>query len=195
MRGVGTREAHVRTPPQLDALDARRPVATGRPARHLRTGGELRGGRGVACRVERALDRLAPDCAAARQADAIRRKHAGQRMQQHFLDPERVGDRTCVLPGGAAETQQRMAAGSSPRCNASSRIAFAMRATRHAQVRIGQRLDRVVEHPSAVAQRAGEFLQALARCARLSIAGVAARAEHSRKTCRRNSARARRCNR
>ena len=47
--------------------------------------------------VQRALDRLAPDGAAAGQADAIGGEHACQRVQQYLIDAECFGDRARVL--------------------------------------------------------------------------------------------------
>jgi hypothetical protein len=112
--------------------------------------------------VERAFHRLAPDGAAARQADAERREHTRQRVQQDFVDSKRGGHRTRVLPGRAAETQQRMLGriGASMQCQFADRICH----PRHGdiQIRVGEGFDAVLD--ARLCQRdTRQSLQALSR--------------------------------
>ena len=60
----------------------------------------------VARGIERKLDRAPADRAPAGEADAVGRQHAGQRVQQHLLDAEPLGDRAGVLARRAAEAEQ-----------------------------------------------------------------------------------------
>ncbi|EWS58097.1 hypothetical protein Y694_03996 [Methylibium sp. T29-B] len=93
-------------------LDARRSHAL-RRQRGLRLGRqriEPFAGGGQACRIEAALDRRLAHRGLVGQTHAVGRQHTGQRVDEDARHAQCVGDRAGVLPAGAAETLQRVAA-------------------------------------------------------------------------------------
>jgi hypothetical protein len=65
--------------------------------------------RGLGAGVERYIERGGTGGADFGEAHAIGRKQAGERMQQHRLDAERIGDEAGMLAAGAAKGVQRIA--------------------------------------------------------------------------------------
>ena len=59
-------------------------------------------------RRERRLDRLLAQRAHVGESHAVGREHAGERMDEHALHAQRVGDRAGVLAARAAEAAQRV---------------------------------------------------------------------------------------
>ena len=72
----------------------------------LRIVGEGRGeasARSKSLRIEQAQHGAAARGLELGEPHAVGRQHAGQRMDQHAADAERVGDEAGMLPAGAAE--------------------------------------------------------------------------------------------
>jgi hypothetical protein len=102
---VRTGEPRVRAEPNIDSIRSHalpQQVLARLPVESL----DHRARLGVAGFVQRPFHRPAADRAAARQADAIGREHACQRVQEHFFHAEQAGDGACMLAGGAAKAQQ-----------------------------------------------------------------------------------------
>ena len=91
-----------------DPLARRRPARAPRRAPSRRARRAPRSAAASAAGVSARLDRLLPQRAHVGQTHAVRRQHAGERMDEDARHAERVGDEAGVLAAGAAEAAQRV---------------------------------------------------------------------------------------
>ncbi len=144
-RGVGAPVAQVRVAPQFD-LGRRHALARDLVARGVAEFGQPRVGRGQAGGVERQLDRGLAHRDLVRQAHAVGREHARQRVHEDAAHAQRIGHAAGMLAAGAAEALQRVL-----------RDVVAAR-HRDALDRVGHVLDRDLQE--ALGQRLGRGLAA-----------------------------------